>query len=407
MRASEEIRAEIANVDAEIAQLRNEIAAREEEWQAEQAEMQGDPMYRIAASEYVRTGDRSGLESWRQNRLMAEQNLVDKLGALHNEELEYSKAIQVNKSKIRAYEEQLKNTTIGAQERVNIEAAIEELKAQNEQFEAGLESNAYRKEQAQRMYTRKTGKTFPLSKMPKAEPKEEPKEEPKAESHKADDDSKVSDKAEFVSKAAEWATKNLSNKSLTAEDVLRKATELSAEMKAKGLSEDDIADVLNKLSTVKTTYTDIKRFKDESGYQDAYNKLTESPTNDSKTVEAAFKDALESDLFKSLSAKEQQEIYNEISQLKKGTTAAKVANANEGTAVGNAAEWNKMKDSVVKDIEASISQIKQNNYTDGQKMAADAWAKVSSNNPAVKALKAMGYEYKSTSQQWIKNGGKR
>ena len=400
-----EIKKEISLLDAEIAQLQAAIAKRSEEWKAEQQEMQADPMYRMAAADYIKKGDRSGLESWKQNRLMAEQSMVDKVGAIYSEKLEIDKAIANNTAKIAMYREKLATEGLGQEERRNIENAIIELENSTATLEAVRQNADYKLQYAADMYRKRTGKPFNMARIEKVAEKSEPSKknapavkEPKEESSKPT----VKDFEKMVS---DWSTENF-DKVITEDDRNKAVKDFKKKMDAAGISEKDQGEIIGKYFNVGRSTSSINKFEATKiggrTFSEAVNALETTPTHNNKDVDEALNPFFESEEFKALQEIDQQELRNKAAALKKGTTQTRTAEGVQGSNVGNAVSWNQSKNEIVKNIEAVFSLLDAAKVDEAKKLASDIYSKVSGNPTAIKSLKDMGYEYSIARSLWKK-----
>lgn len=286
------LRQDIAELDAKINELKNRIEARTREFNREVQERESDPMWQVAATDYIQKGDRSGLENYHNTKLMQEEGLFNKINDSYGKNINYSKELSNANSAILRYKQQLKkkfdelgDDYANDPEVLDIKQMLDDAQSRKESILAEMErNNAYLDHQKEIFNKRYPNSKF-ASRLSGFEPistqnDEIPTQTPKKESG----ESKVS---AYIDEAEEWVRKNAEglNDDLTIGDVNRKVDELVDKMQKDGISRKDIAKVIEIIKKRQPSLTDFEKFKAISGFNEILNGLDSSATyslNDGK-----------------------------------------------------------------------------------------------------------------------------
>lgn len=378
---------EIAKIDVQIEALQKKIDERQEDWDFERKQREQDPNWRIAALDYIQKGDRSGLESYTTNRLMAEQSLVDRINSF---DIEKSNLIRDERQVMNALDQvgiALKRTNLDANERVTLETKQKDLQSQLDAIRDMKSHTDAKKQSAQDFYERRYGKSrysrkFPTSVEPKVETKEEPKVETNVETN-VDDQSVESKLNNYSALIQDYVAKIPTSYDLTDEDVNEWKDRIRDEMKANGVPAKDINELL---SNVKGNgLSRLQAFKNNFDWTKQINtlKFNGDPSESAKKV---LLNKLESnEMFSKLSLADKRALTDEVNGIE--TSGSKAQADAQGAArndsITQAQEWKNNKDSWLKTLNKLIGKTSES----ARKEHEELWNKISGNPYAIKQLK--------------------
>lgn len=380
---------EIAKIDVQIEALQKKIAERQEDWDFERKQREQDPNWRIAALDYIQKGDRSGLESYTTNRLMAEQSLVDRINSF---DIEKSNLIRDERQVMNALDQvgiALKRTNLDANERVTLETKQKDLQSQLDAIRDMKSHTDAKKQSAQEFYERRYGKSrysrkFPTSVEPKEEPKVETKVETKVDEQPGDEsvESKLNHYSALVN---DYVAKIPTSYDLTDEDVNEWKDAIRDEMKANGVPSKDINELL---SNVKGNgLSRLQAFKNNFDWVKNINTLKFNG-DPSEAAKKSFLKKLESnEMFKKLSTNDQRILTDEVNGIEssgsKGRAGAQGAARNDS--ITQAQEWKNNKDSWLKTLNRLIGKTSES----ARKEHEALWNTISGNPYAIKQLEKL------------------
>lgn len=410
---------EIAKIDLQIEALQNKIAERQEDWDFERKQREQDPNWRIAALDYIQKGDRSGLESYTTNRLMAEQSLVDRINSFDIEKANLIRDERQVMNAISLVDEKLKNVELTDAERAELESKKSDLQSQLDAINTMKKHSDLKKQSAQEFYERRYGKSGLQRKL--ATPVEQSAEEPKVAEPVSESDAKK-DLNYYRGLVSQYARENKTNYNLTIEDVNQKYQELATEMASNGMSETDIANILAKLPEPKLTRLD--RFKNIVNWDANFNKEFRDNGDPSEAAKKSF-------LAKLLKTAGAQEAYDNLSDADRYWITTQISNPESAESKAVAAEqqrrlgqkiaardaaandertkmmnWKNNSKGYIRSIDTAIAKVENTaTYGDaGYKEGEDIYNKLSDYD--YKQLQQLGYSYDAQTRKWTKSGKK-
>lgn len=393
---------EIASIDRQIVELEDKIKERQEDWDFERKQREQDPNWRIAALDYIQKGDRSGLESYTTNRLMAEQSLVDRINGFDVEKMNLIRDEAQRNNRINQLNIALGRNDLSATERTefetqkaNLESELDNIRQMKENIDAKKESaidfyeRRYGKSRSQRKFGNKVetkdDNNVETKVKPKVENNVETKDEPNVLNH-------------YRSIIGDYVAKIPTSYELTDEDVNEWKEDMRNEMKAAGIATKDIYDLL---SNVKGNgLTRLQAFKNNFDWVKNIGTLKFNG-DPSESAKKAFITKLESDeMFQKLSENDQRTLTDEVNAIE--TSESKATADAQGAArnysIAKKQEWDNNRNVWIGAIKSAINL----NGTQEQKNKAheEAYNNVKGNPTALRNLESLGYTYSDISHRW-------
>lgn len=385
---------EIATIDKQIIELKDKIKERQEDWDFERKQREQDPNWRIAALDYIQRGDRSGLESYTTNRLMAEQSLVDRINGFDVEYMNLTRDEAQRNNRINQINMALGRNDLSATERTEFETQKANLESELDTIKQMKANINVKKESAIDFYERRYGKSRSQRKFGnKVDTNDENKNDVKV-------DTKVEPNLlnKYRSTISDYVASIPTSYDLTDEDVNEWKEAMRNAMKKDGIASKDINDLL---SNVKGNgLTRLQAFKNNFDWVKNIGTLKFNG-DPSESVKKSFLNKLESnEMFKKLSSNDQRILTDEVNGIE--TSGSKAQADAQGAArndsISQSQEWKNNKKVWVDDIKSAIN-LNANKETK-DKAHQDAWNAVKGNPTAINNLKSLGYTYSAISGRW-------
>jgi len=343
------LRQDIAELDAKINELKNRIEARAKEFNREVQERESDPMWQVAATDYIQKGDRSGLENYHNTKLMAEQTLVDRINGFDTEYINLNKDKRTLETQIEATRKSI-NATQDPNEKMALESRLKELEYSKNQVEGLIEMNKNKKENAISLYERKYNKKIDGMYTPSSKPTQNVND--------GGDDSSDYEMIQAINdlkdEANEFKSYNTGSKSYTKEEYNKKKKELLDKCKKYGIKGKAREDIIAELGEV-PTHTKLEDYKITSKWNDRYNAHKNTVTRD--------KNAIVNDLQGLIDAYDdpygRDELYRAMQELLPQTQQGKLEQGLADDRNAEIQEWNKNKTTwinAVKDVTKSTDR---------------------------------------------------
>lgn len=393
---------EIATIDKQIIELKDKIKERQEDWDFERKQREQDPNWRIAALDYIQSGDRSGLESYTTNRLMAEQSLVDRINGFDVEYMNLTRDEAQRNNRINQINMALERNDLSAKERTDYETQKANLESELDTIKQMKANINVKKESAIDFYERRYGKSRSQRKFGnKVENKNVDNNE---NNNNINDENKINTNGEpnilneYSSRIRDYDAKIPTSYDLTDEDINEWKLEMRNEMKNANISPMDID---NLLSNVKgNEYTRLQKFMDNFDWVKRIGPLKFNG-NPSESDKELFLKELESDkLFGELSPKDQRFLTNKVNEIE--TSNSKTKSDAEGAARSNnitqLQEWKNNKQAWVDAIKSAINL--NANWETKNKAHKEAYDAVKGNQIARTELNKLGYTYDVNTGRW-------
>lgn len=385
---------EIATIDKQISELKDKIKERQEDWDFERKQREQDPNWRIAALDYIQRGDRSGLESYTTNRLMAEQSLVDRINGFDVEYMNLTRDEAQRNNRINQINMALGRNDLSATERTEFETHKANLESELDTIKQMKANINVKKESAIDFYERRYGKSRSQRKFGnKVDTNVENKNDVNV-------DANVEPNLlnQYRSTISDYVASIPTSYDLTDEDVNEWKEAMRNDMKKSGIASKDINDLL---SNVKGNgLTRLQAFKNNFDWVKNIGTLKFNG-DPSESAKKSFLNKLESnEMFKKLSKKDQTILTDEVNGIEtsgsKAQADAQGAARNDSTSQSQ--EWKNNKDVWIGDIKSAIN-LNANKETK-DKAHQDAWNAVKGNPTAINNLKSLGYTYSAISGRW-------
>lgn len=385
---------EIATIDKQIIELKDKIKERQEDWDFERKQREQDPNWRIAALDYIQRGDRSGLESYTTNRLMAEQSLVDRINGFDVEYMNLTRDEAQRNNRINQINMALGRNDLSATERTEFETQKANLESELDTIKQMKANINVKKESAIDFYERRYGKSRSQRKFGNkvynnVENKNDVNVDVNVEPNLLN---------QYRSTISDYVASIPTSYDLTDEDVNEWKEAMRNEMKKAGIASKDINDLL---SNVKGNgLTRLEAFKNNFDWVKNIGTLKFNG-DPSESAKKSFLNKLESnEMFKKLSSKDQRILTDEVNGIE--TSGSKAQADAQGAArndsISQSQEWKNNKKVWVDDIKSAIN-LNANKETK-DKAHQDAWNAVKGNPTAINNLKSLGYTYSAISGRW-------
>lgn len=378
---------ELSKVNAEISELQNQIKDREMQFKAEQQERENDPLWRVAALDYIRNGDRSGLENYNTNRIMAENNLIEKINGYQTEKLELIKNVEITQNRIKAIKNSLNNGDLSVEERQSLEQSLYEQEENLKQYKELQKVNEAKRNQSVSFYEKKYRRKFqdenrtPVNLQMEGSPEK---------GKVSENESVIEKKNELMSDAVDFATGRIGVKNYTIEQYNEKVRELKNKAKEYGLKGKDIEDIIAKLGD-KPSQTRLNDFRISSGWNDAMSGLKKTPTQKFMDVDNALKEIMGSESYLNLDPYEKDELRKEIEDRYNETEEGKIKVALSGDKTAQIQDWAKNKTQYLNLVKTAMNVNATEEET--QKAHSEAYSKISSNPYALSQIEKQGFKY--------------
>lgn len=393
---------EIATIDKQIIELKDKIKERQEDWDFERKQREQDPNWRIAALDYIQNGDRSGLESYTTNRLMAEQSLVDRINGFDVEYMNLTRDEAQRNNRINQINMALERNDLSAKERTDYETQKANLESELDTIKQMKANINVKKESAIDFYERRYGKSRSQRKFGnKVENKNVDNNE---NNNNINDKNKINTNGEpnilneYSSRITDYVAKIPTSYDLTDEDVNEWKEAMRIEMKNANISPTDIDNLLSKVKG--NGYTRLQKVMDNFDWVKQIGRLKFNG-NPSESAKETFLKELESDkLFGELSLKDKRFLTNKVNEFE--TSSSKTKSDAEGVARNNninqSQEWENNKQAWENAI---IEAINSNDNSETKNKAhTEAYDAVKGNPIAIKKLNKLGYTYDARSGRW-------
>jgi Uncharacterized protein conserved in bacteria len=238
---------EIATIDKQIIELKDKIKERQEDWDFERKQREQDPNWRIAALDYIQNGDRSGLESYTTNRLMAEQTLVDRINGFNVEYMNLTRDESQRNNLINQINKALGRNDLSATERTEFETQKANLESELDTIKQIKANINVKKESAIDFYERRYGKSRSQRKLGN---RVDTNDEYRNDEYRNDEyrnDVYVEPNAlnQYRSTISDYVAKIPISYDLTDEDVNEWKEAMRNDMKKSGIASKDINDLLS------------------------------------------------------------------------------------------------------------------------------------------------------------------
>lgn len=348
------LRQDIAELDAKINELKNRIEARAREFNREVQERESDPMWQVAATDYIQNGDRSGLENYHNTKLMAEQTLVDRINGFDTEYINLNKDKRTLEAQIEATRKSI-NATQDINEKMALESRLKELEYSKNQVEGLIDMNQKKKENAISLYERKYNKKIDGMYTPSSRPTQNVNEG----GNDSSDYKMIQAINDLKDEASDFALENTGSKSYTLEQYNDKKKELIEKCKENGIKGKEREDIIAKLGE-KPTHTKLEDYKITSKWNDKYNAHKNSVTKD--------KNAIVNDLQGLIDAYDdpygRDELYRAMQELLPQTQQGKLEQGLADDMTAQIQEWNKNKTNYRGKINKLLSTTRKDNNKD-------------------------------------------